>query len=44
MKGRQVKSLSKLGIEDKWLEPLEEVFTKYGMNTPERQAAFIGQC
>ena len=44
MKGRQVKSLSKLGIDDKWLAPLEEVFAKYGMNTPERQAAFIGQC
>jgi putative chitinase len=39
-----VKSLNKLGIDDKWLAPLEEVFAKYGMNTPERQAAFIGQC
>jgi len=39
-----MKSLSKLGIDDKWLAPLEEVFVKYNMNTPERQAAFIGQC
>ena len=39
-----MKSLSKLGIDDKWLAPLEEVFAKYNMNTPERQAAFIGQC
>lgn len=39
-----MKSLNKLGIDDKWLAPLEEVFAKYGMNTPERQAAFIGQC
>jgi putative chitinase len=39
-----MKSLSKLGIDDKWLAPLEEVFVKYSMNTPERQAAFIGQC
>jgi len=39
-----MKSLSKLGIDDKWLAPLEAVFAKYNMNTPERQAAFIGQC
>jgi len=39
-----MKSLSKLGIDDKWLAPLEEVFAKYNMNTPERQAAFVGQC
>jgi putative chitinase len=33
-----------LGIEGKWLEPLKETFEKYQINTPKRQAAFIGQC
>jgi putative chitinase len=33
-----------LGIEGKWLEPLLETFEKYEINTPKRQAAFIGQC
>lgn len=36
--------LNALGIDTKWLEPLNEVFTKYEINTPLRQAAFIGQC
>ena len=36
--------LSALGIDTKWLEPLNEVFTKYDITTPLRQAAFIGQC
>lgn len=33
-----------LGIEGKWLEPLKETFEKYNIDTPKRQAAFIGQC
>ena len=33
-----------LGIEGKWLEPLQETFEKYKINTPKRQACFIGQC
>jgi putative chitinase len=33
-----------LGIEGKWLEPLEEVFAKYDISTLQRQACFIGQC
>jgi len=33
-----------LGIDGKWLEPLNETFEKYEINTPKRQAAFIGQC
>ena len=33
-----------LGIEGKWLEPLLKTFEKYEINTPTRQAAFIGQC
>lgn len=33
-----------LGIDGKWLEPLKETFEKYQIDTPKRQAAFIGQC
>jgi putative chitinase len=33
-----------LGIEGKWFEPLQETFEKYQINTPKRQAAFLGQC
>jgi putative chitinase len=33
-----------LGIEGKWLEPLLETFEKYEINTPKRQACFLGQC
>ena len=36
--------LQALGIDSKWLEPLEATFVKYDINTPQRQAAFIGQC
>ena len=36
--------LAELGIDAKWLEPLEEAFAKYDISTPQRQAAFIGQC
>lgn len=36
--------LQALGIDPKWLEPLEKTFAKYDINTPKRQAAFIGQC
>ena len=36
--------LKTLGIDPKWEEPLNEVFAKYEINTPLRQAAFIGQC
>jgi putative chitinase len=36
--------LDKLGIDHKWLGPLEEAFVKYDISTPQRQAAFIGQC
>ena len=37
-------NLEALGIDPKWAEPLQTVFDKYGMNTPIRQASFIGQC
>jgi putative chitinase len=36
--------LDALGIDHKWLGPLEETFAKYEINTPQRQACFIGQC
>jgi putative chitinase len=36
--------LDALGIDHKWLGPLEEVFAKYDISTPARQACFIGQC
>jgi putative chitinase len=36
--------LDALGIDHKWLAPLEEAFVKYDISTPVRQACFIGQC
>ena len=36
--------LTQLGIDEQWLKPLEITFAKYDINTPKRQAAFIGQC
>jgi putative chitinase len=36
--------LDALGIDHKWLGPLEEAFAKYDISTPARQAFFIGQC
>jgi putative chitinase len=35
--------LLSLGIDGKWLEPLKETFDKYQINTPKRQACFLGQ-
>jgi len=36
--------LQQLGIDEKWLEPLNSTCNKYAINTPVRQAFFIGQC
>jgi len=36
--------LVKLGIDTKWLQPLNDTFEKFEINTPARQASFIGQC
>jgi putative chitinase len=36
--------LNKLGIEEKWLQPLIDTFEKFEINTPTRMASFIGQC
>ena len=36
--------LQTLGIDAKWLGPLEETFAKYDISTSQRQSSFIGQC
>ena len=36
--------LQALGIDQKWLEPLNAAFAKYDISTPARQAFFVGQC
>jgi putative chitinase len=36
--------LQALGIDQKWLEPLNATFAKYDISTPVRQAFFVGQC
>lgn len=36
--------LRQLKIDQQWLDPLNETFDRYNINTPLRQAAFIGQC
>jgi putative chitinase len=32
-----------LGISEEWVEPLNDTFAKYEINTPRRQACFLGQ-
>jgi putative chitinase len=39
-----LEQLKSLGLSEEWLEPLNETFEKYEINTPKRQACFIGQC
>jgi putative chitinase len=36
--------LKLMGVDEKWYEPLIATFTKYGISTTKRQAAFLGQC
>jgi putative chitinase len=36
--------LTALGIDAKWLDALNDTFARFEINTPQRQAAFIGQC
>jgi len=36
--------LKKLHIDPKWADPLNETFARFDISTPDRQAAFIGQC
>jgi len=38
-----LEKLHSLGLEDKWLDGLNDCFDKYAINTPERQACFIAQ-
>lgn len=40
MTNDQAKSI---GIGEQWVEPLNETFEKYEINTPKRQACFLGQ-
>ena len=35
--------LKSLGLAEQWLDPLNETFDKYQINTPQRQACFLGQ-
>jgi len=35
--------LKALGLGEQWLNPLNETFDKYQINTPKRQACFLGQ-
>jgi putative chitinase len=36
--------LTKLKIDPKWVDPLNETFARFDISNPSRQAAFIGQC
>ena len=36
--------LKQLKISEEWLEPLNDTFQRYAINTPLRMAAFVGQC
>ena len=36
--------LQKLGIGPEWVDPLNETFQRYNINSVVQQAAFIGQC
>ena len=36
--------LKAIGLDEKWLQPLIDVFAKYDISTTKRQASFIGQC
>ena len=36
--------LIEMHIDPSWLDPLTSAFERFEINTPERQAAFIGQC
>jgi putative chitinase len=39
----ELNQLKALGLGEQWLEPLNETFDKYEINTPKRQACFLGQ-
>lgn len=39
-----IDQLSKMKIDPKWVDPLNETFERFDISNPSRQAAFIGQC
>ena len=39
----ELDQLKALGLDEQWLEPLNETFEKYDISTPKRQACFLGQ-
>ena len=39
-----LEQLHALGIDAKWLDPLNKAFEKYDISNPKRKANFIGQC
>ena len=38
-----LEKLNSLGLDEKWLDGLNDCFEKYAINTPERQACFLAQ-
>jgi putative chitinase len=36
--------LAKLHIGPQWVDALNETFNRFSIDTPQQQAAFIGQC
>ena len=36
--------LTRMHIDPKWVEPLNETFIRFDISNPKRQASFIGQC
>lgn len=38
-----IEKLRSLGLDDKWLDGLNNCFDKYAINTPQRQACFLAQ-
>jgi putative chitinase len=36
--------LQRLGIGTQWVDPLNQTFARFNINSPVQQAAFIGQC
>lgn len=39
-----IEQLTKMKIDPKWVDPLNETFQRFDISNPNRQAAFIGQC
>ena len=39
-----IDQLTKMKIDPKWVDPLNETFERFDISNPNRQAAFIGQC